>query len=112
MGSRKNRANVESNLSRFRSWAKRLMGAAPAYRRTEVTIETERVVTIRRRRSLRVWCRECGRVVDAIGVEQAGALSGARQPDLSDHAGANAWHVCEGGDREMLICLDSVLKSL
>jgi hypothetical protein len=88
------------------------MGAAPAYTRTEVTIETERVVTIRRRRSLRVWCGECGRVVDAIGVEEAGTLSGAQQPDLSDHAGAKAWHVCEGWDGEMLLCLDSVLKSL
>ena len=88
------------------------MGATPAYKRTEVTIETERVVTIRRQRSLRVWCRECGRVVDAIGVEEAGMLTGAQQPDLRDHTGTQGWHVCEGWDQEMLICLDSVLKSL
>jgi hypothetical protein len=107
-----NRANVESNLSRFQRWAKRLIGSTPAYKRTEVTIETDRVVTIRRRVSLRVWCRECGRVVDAIGVEEAGALSGRKPPTLTDEAGADGWHVCEGWDGEMLLCLDSVLKSL
>ena len=88
------------------------MGAEPAYKRTEVTIETDRVVTIRRRRSTRVWCRECGRVVDAIGLEEAGSLSGMKQPMLRDQAGAAGWHICEGWDSEMLICLDSVLKSL
>jgi hypothetical protein len=107
-----NRANVESNLSRFRSWAKRLIGSTPAYKRTEVTIETDRVVTIRRRRSLRVWCVECGHVVDAVGAEEAGALCGMKQPMLRDRAEASGWHVCEGWDGEMLVCLDSLLKLL
>ena len=55
----------------------------PGHKRTEVTIETERVVTIRRRRSLRVWCRTCGCAVDAIGVEEAGALVGMKKPNLT-----------------------------
>lgn len=88
------------------------MGAAPAYRRTEVTFETERVVTIRRRLSLRAWCGDCGRMVDAIGVEQAGELCGMKPPMLRDQAEATGWHVCEGWDGETLLCLDSVLKSL
>ena len=88
------------------------MGAMPAYKRTEVTIETERVVTIRRRRSLRVWCRACGGVVDAIGVEEAGALVGMKQPNLHDHAETVGWHVCEGWNGEMVICLESLMKSL
>jgi hypothetical protein len=88
------------------------MGAAPAHKRTEVTIETDRVVTVRRRVSLRAYCRQCGRVVDAIGVEEAGALTGQKAPKLTDHTRAGAWHICEGWDGEMLICLDSVLKSL
>ncbi len=88
------------------------MGAAPAYKRTEVTFETDRVVTIRRRLSLRAWCPQCGRAVDAIGVDEAGALTGSKAPQLSEQAEANGWHICEGWDGEMLICLDSVLKSL
>lgn len=88
------------------------MGAQATYKRTEVTVETDRVVTVRRRLSLRAWCRECGRVVDAIGVEDAGTLCGMTQPMLRDEAEATGWHICEGWDGEMLICLDSVLKSL
>jgi hypothetical protein len=88
------------------------MGAAPTHKRTEVTFETHRVVTIRRRLSLCAWCRECGRMVDAIGIKEAGALSGSKAPQLSEQAGAKGWHICEGWDGEMLICLDSVLKSL
>ena len=32
------------------------MGTMPAYKRTEITVETDRVTTIRRRRSIQVWC--------------------------------------------------------
>jgi hypothetical protein len=51
-------------------------------------------------------------MVDAIGVEEAGALTGMKQTQLRDMAGAQGWHICEGWGGEMLICLDSVLKSL
>ena len=84
----------------------------PAYRRTEVTIETEWVTTIRRRRSIRVWCRECGCVVDAVGAEEAGAIAGMKPPKLREQAGTEGWHVCEGWDGETLFCVESVLKSL
>jgi len=83
----------------------------PAYKRTEITVETDQVMTIRRRRSIRVWCRECGRVVDAVGVEEAGAIAGTTPSQLRDRAGALGWHVCEGWDDEMLVCLDSVLRA-
>jgi len=98
------------------------MGVVPTYKRTEITVETDRVVTIRRRRSLRAWCRECGALVDAIGIEEAAALAETGPSNLQDqarqdqarqdHAGAGGWHVCEGWDGETIICLDSVLKSL
>lgn len=102
--------NVDSNLSRFHRWAKRLVGATPAGKRTEITIETDRIVTIRRRHAHEVWCRECGRLVDAIGLDEAGILGGVAQPGLRDQAWAQGWHVCEGWDGELLICVDSLLK--
>jgi hypothetical protein len=84
----------------------------PAYKRTEITVETDHITTIRRRRSFQVWCGTCGRMVDAIGAEEAGALTGKKQTQLRDQAGAEGWHVCESWDGEMVICLDSVLKAL
>jgi hypothetical protein len=83
-----------------------------AYKRTEITVETDRVVTIRRRRSHRVWCRECGREVDAVGADEAATLAGLTQTQLRDRAGANRWHMCEGWDDETLICLESLLNSM
>jgi len=102
--------NVGSNLSRFHRWAKRLVGATPARKRTEITIETDRVVTIRRRRAHEVWCRECGRLVDAVGLDEAGVVGGVAQAGVRDQAWAQAWHVCEGWDGELLICVQSLLK--
>lgn len=43
--------NVGSNLPRFLRWAKGLMAAIAPHRRVAITIETDRVVIIRRRRS-------------------------------------------------------------
>lgn len=88
------------------------MGSMPAYKRTEVTIETDRVTTIRRRRSVQVWCKKCVRVVDAVGLEEAGAMVGITQLKVRDCAGDAGWHVCEGWNGEALICLESLLKSL
>jgi hypothetical protein len=47
-------------LLRFREWTKRLMRIAPVRKKTEVTIETDHVVTIRRRDSLPALCPRCG----------------------------------------------------
>jgi len=51
-------------------------------------------------------------MVDAIGVEEAGALAGMKHTQLRDDSAPEGWHMCEGWDGTMLICLESVLKSL
>jgi hypothetical protein len=43
--------SVGGNLSRFLRWAKRLAAAIARHRRIEITVETDRIVIIRRRRS-------------------------------------------------------------
>ena len=88
------------------------MGVLPARTRMEITVETDRVVTIRRSHARRVWCREGGRSVDAVSPSEAGILHGMTQPRLRDQAGAEGWHVCEDWDGELLICLDSLLRSM
>lgn len=50
-------------------------------------------------------------MVDAVGVVEAGAIAGAKPTQLRDQAGAESWHVCEGWDGEMVICLESLLNS-
>jgi len=38
-----------------------------AHEKTEITIETDQILIIRRRRSVRFWCQECGSPVDMVG---------------------------------------------
>jgi hypothetical protein len=104
--------NVASNLSRFRDWAKRLAGAISAPQRMEITIQTDRLVLIRGRRSPRAWCQQCGHEVEMVGLSQAVALAGGGTPVLPDSAQGQAWHISEAQNGSPLICLESVLKSM
>jgi hypothetical protein len=103
---------VASNLSRFRGWAKRLAGAISEPQRTEITIQTDRLVLIRGGRSRRAWCHQCGREVEMVGLSQATAVVGGNKPVLPDSAQSQGWHVSEDQNGSPLICLESVLKGM
>lgn len=81
-------------------------------KRTQITIETSRVLIVRRMRSSRTWCQECARQVDAVGLDEAGSLTGMTQPALRECVGAGKWHFSESPDGAPLICLDSLMKSM
>ena len=80
-----------------------------AHKRTEITIETYRILTIRRSPSIRAFCRRCGCEVDVVSLAEAGALTGIQQLTLAE--ALPAWHVSEVGD-EAAICLPSLLKAM
>jgi len=111
MGDKPTGDKLASNLSRFRRWAKRLVEAISVPQRAEITVQTDRVLIIRRRRSRRAWCQQCGREVDAIGMQEATSLGGSEQLTLPGNPESERWHVCAGSDGETLICLDSLLKA-
>jgi hypothetical protein len=81
------------------------------YKRTEITVETDQVTIIRRRRTMRAWCRQCGCEVDMVGLAEAEALTGMDGPGLRIYAEARGWHLFQGEDGSDLICLESWLKS-
>ena len=93
----------------FRRWAKFTGKHPPTYRKTEVTLETDRIWIIRRTRTSRGWCGECGREVDLIRAGEAAAIAGRIQLPLSADDSEQAWHRVEGADGSMLICLPSVV---
>jgi hypothetical protein len=82
-----------------------------AHKRTEITIETDQVLIIRRRRVVRLWCRECGCEVEMVGQEEAAALAGLLGKDLPDCAQPRGWHISQGQAGTGLICLESLLKT-
>lgn len=113
-GERRSRAkNVERNLSRFRHWAKSLVRAiAGVSPKTEVTIETDQLWVIRRRRGVRAWCQVCGREVDMVRLSEVRGVTKQSQLEIADGSVSEAWHMSEGADGKPLVCLESLLKSL
>jgi hypothetical protein len=98
-----------------------------AYKRTEITLETDRIWIIRRSRSRRAWCAECGREVDMVGLKEAETLSGMTQPTLSQPltnqpltgqpmlpgcGDSGGWHWSQAADGSPLVCLESLVKSM
>ena len=81
------------------------------YKRTEITIETDEVLVIRRRRgAMRAWCRKCGCEVDIVDLAEAAALSRTTGPALRDYAEARGCHVLKGEDGQDLMCMESWLN--
>jgi hypothetical protein len=104
--------NVANNLSRFWRWAKNVAGTITVQKRTEITIETDQIVVVRKRQlPVRSWCRECGREVEMVDVKEAEALTGAPQAMLSSAGEHRGWHWSQAEDGSPLVCLDSVLRS-
>lgn len=102
--------NVESNLSRFQRWAKRLMGARGTKKTTEITVQTDQILVIRRRRPIRAWCHECGCETDMLTIDEVGSVMSSGPPLTLD--AQPGWHRSESEDGTGLVCLDSFLKSL
>jgi hypothetical protein len=82
------------------------------HRRTEITVETERVLIIRQRRSVRAWCQECGCEVEMVSLGEAEALAKVPGEEFYESAQARRWHHSESQDGTCLVCLVSVWKKL
>jgi hypothetical protein len=83
-----------------------------ASKRTQITIETSRVLVVRRMHSSRTWCRECAREVDVVGLEEASVLTGMTQPAFHECVETGKWHFSESSDGAPMICLVSLMKSM
>jgi len=79
-------------------------------KRTEITVETDEVLVVRRTRVYRAWCSECGQEVEMLGMDDADALS-RRSRRGRQRGQGTGWHLCASGDTP-LVCLPSLLKSL
>lgn len=95
---------------KFSRRAKVTNRAIAAYKRTEITVETDRVWTIRNSHSRRCWCGECGREVDMVGVKKAAALSGVNETLLPDCDAGRGWHWAQAPDKSPLVCLETLLR--
>ncbi|MGA3092795.1 MAG: hypothetical protein ABSD75_29720 [Terriglobales bacterium] len=100
----------------FRRRAKASEIASATFRRTEITVETDRIWIIRKSQTTRGWCAECGREVDIVELKKAGVVPGKNpqaltaQPMLPGCGDSRGWHWSQGGDGSLRVCLESVVK--
>jgi len=80
------------------------------YKRTEITVETNEVLIVRRARVYRGWCPLCAREVDMVGVPDARAMAGMPGEGAGSTESAQ-WHVSDAQETA-LVCLESVLKAI
>jgi hypothetical protein len=80
-------------------------------KRMRITIETDSLLILRGRTSLRAWCSQCGAEAEMIPLNDVGVVSNLSQAE------AQAWlespdlhHNTTAADGVPLICLNSILK--
>jgi len=80
------------------------------HKRTEITIETNEVLVVRRTKVYRGWCPHCARKVDMVELPEARAMAGMSVESV-DLAGSAKWHLFEEQE-PALVCLESVLRAM
>lgn len=77
-------------------------------KRTEITIETDRVVVIsKRQRSVLAWCRKCRCRVQMITVDEAATIAGVSSRMIYRWVEAERLHFTETAEGHLLICCQS-----
>jgi len=80
-------------------------------RRTEITVETEQVLIIRRTgQPMTAWCQQCGAEVVMITPEEAARGAGASLRAIRRLVEAGQLHFRESANGRLFICLNSSLK--
>ena len=76
-----------------------------------ITIETERLLVIRRARgSIESWCQACNAQSNFIAVDEAAAVAGVSERTVFRWAEADAIHLLETGDGKARFCLNSIVR--
>jgi excisionase family DNA binding protein len=78
-------------------------------RRTEITVETERVMVIRQRRGIgQAWCAACAQYVTMLTAEEVAAVTEVSRRTVYALVEAGRIHFSESPDGALFICLNSL----
>lgn len=77
---------------------------------TRITIETESLVVLRGRKSLRAWCPQCGEQAEMIPLNGVGVVSNLTKEEVQAWMESQDLHQTATSDGAAFICLNSLLK--
>ena len=87
-------------------------GGVRTTKRTEITIETDRIVVLSRRKvSVASWCRECNRRVSMVTVDEAASIAGVSSRTVYRWIETERIHSIETSERLLLACLHSLMTA-
>lgn len=79
---------------------------------TKITIETDSLLILRGRASLRAWCPGCGFEAEMIPVDGVGVISNLPSPEVAAWIQSEDLHHTTAADGAPMICLNSMLKRI
>jgi hypothetical protein len=79
-------------------------------KRTKITLETDSLLVLRGRSSLKAWCSRCGSEVEMIPLDGVGVISNLLPPEVEAWIDSEDLHHAIDADGASLICLNSMLK--
>lgn len=87
----------------------RLKAAMKTRSKTEIIVETHRILAIKRGSRYRLaWCEECGEVARMVTADEAAILAGVSPRAVYQLVEARKLHFTESLDRVGFICLNSI----
>src|SRR5215472_3871398 len=81
-------------------------------RQTKITIETESVLVLRGRSSVRAWCPQCASEGEMIPIEGVGVISNLSPVEVEAWLESESIHRSQTADGGLVICLNSLLKRI
>ena len=81
-------------------------------REMKITIETDSLLILRGRSSLRAWCPGCRSEVEMIPLDGVGVISNLAPPEVAAWIQSEDLHHTMAADGAPLICLNSMLKRI
>jgi len=76
---------------------------------TKITIETDSLLILQGRSSVRAWCPHCGTEGEMIALEDTGVISNLERAALAEWLNSSKLHRLPGANGSTLICLNSLL---
>jgi hypothetical protein len=79
-------------------------------KQTKITIETDSLLILRGRSSLRAWCQQCSGETEMIPLDGVGVISNLPAHEVEAWIQSEDLHRSQAADGGRLICLNSLLK--
>ena len=77
---------------------------------TKITIESDSLLILRGRSSLRAWCPDCASEVEMIPLDGIGVISNLAPREVEAWIQSEDLHHTKTADGAPLICMNSMLK--